>query len=154
MICTAFLNPDMPLIRYEVGDRSDAPRPGSLCDCGRRLPIIRALEGRLGDVIVSPRGAPIGPLDIIFHSGLPIREGQIIQEALTRFRVRVVPTPGFGALHQDDIVQRVRERLGETVEVVVEPVDAIARTPAGKFQSLISRLPDPIRPDPIRRDAE
>lgn len=142
MICTAFLNPEMPLIRYEGGDRSTLAEAGSRCGCGRGLPLIRSLEGRTFDLMLTPDGVPLGVLDTIFHAGLPMREAQIVQESLSRFRINVVPTPGFGGKHREDLVRGIRDRVGDSVEVVVETVDSIARTPAGKFQIQVSLLRD------------
>ena len=76
----------------------------------------------------------------IFVAQPHVREGQIIQEALDRIRVKVVPTNGFAAPDSHDIVRRVQQRLGSQVEVIVEPVDHIPRTAAGKFQAVVSKL--------------
>src|SRR6201999_2266836 len=46
LVCTGFLNPDMPLIRYEVGDRVAIAPPSEKCSCGRTLPILLSVEGR------------------------------------------------------------------------------------------------------------
>ncbi len=142
MICTAFLNPSMPLIRYEGGDRSIPAETESRCACGRGLPLIRSFEGRTADLMLTPDGVPVGGLDTIFHSGLPMREAQIIQESLLRFRIKVVPAPGFGEKHRQDLVRGVHVRLGQRVEVVVESVDSIPRTPAGKFRVQVCLVRD------------
>ena len=96
--------------------------------------MLGALEGRTADVILTPAGSPVGGLDTIFHSGLPMREAQIVQETLHRIRINVVPAPGFGPAHAEDMRQGIRARLGDSVEVLVDVVDSIPRTPAGKFQ--------------------
>ncbi len=143
MICTGLLNPDMPLVRYDVGDRSVPAEPGASCDCGRSLPLVRSFEGRNFDLMLSPDGAIVGGLDAIFHAGLPMREAQIVQETLFRFRVKVVPAPGFGDQHRDDLVREIRSRIGQNLDVVVETVEAIPRTRAGKFPLQVSLLRDP-----------
>lgn len=142
LICTALLNPRMPLIRYAVGDRSARAEAGSHCACGRALPVIRSFEGRSADLMLTPEGSPVGGLDTIFHSGLPMREAQIVQESLHRIRINVVAAPGFGPEHEEDMVRGIQARMGGSVEVVVERVDAIPRTKAGKFRVQVSLLPD------------
>jgi FKBP-type peptidyl-prolyl cis-trans isomerase 2 len=67
-------------------------------------------------------------------------EGQIIQEDLHRFTVKVVPTAGFGQEDVQEIQQRMLQRLGLGVEVSVETVSEIERTTSGKFQAVISRV--------------
>jgi phenylacetate-CoA ligase len=69
-----------------------------------------------------------------------VREGQIIQETLHRIRVKVVPSEGFGPDDHRDIIHRVQQRLGSQVEVIVETVDGIPRTAAGKFKAVVSLL--------------
>jgi phenylacetate-coenzyme A ligase PaaK-like adenylate-forming protein len=142
MISTGFLNAGMPLVRYEGGDRSTPAAPGVSCACGRGLPIIRSLDGRQADIILTPDGVPVGGLDLIFHPGIPMREGQIIQESLLRFRVKVVPAPGFASRHSEEMSRGLRNILGDRVEVVVETVESIPRTAAGKFVIQVSLLKD------------
>jgi phenylacetate-CoA ligase len=141
IICTAFLNPDMPLIRYVGGDRGILGDVAA-CSCGRGLPAIRSLEGRTADLVLTPDGSPVGGLDTVFHAGLPIREAQIVQETLHRIRINAVPADGFGTEHERDLIDRIQARMGKEVEVVVDRVTSIPRTPAGKFRVQVSLLPD------------
>ena len=141
LICTALLNPDMPLIRYENGDRGTLGSDAG-CACGRGLPRIQKLEGRTFDLMLTPDGSPVGGLDTVFHSGLPMREAQIVQETLRRIRINVVPGEGFGPEHERDLIDGIRVRMGKDVEVVVDRVASIPRTPAGKFRVQVSLLPD------------
>jgi phenylacetate-CoA ligase len=138
LICTGLINADMPLIRYELGDRGALAPVGEHCACGRTLPILSSVEGRLDDVVFTPDGRRIGRLDPTFKADMPIREAQIIQESLHRVRVRFVPAPGSPPDLGEEIVRRLRERLGEEMEIVAEEVDHIPRGPNGKFRAVIS----------------
>jgi phenylacetate-CoA ligase len=139
MLCTGLMNLDMPLIRYELGDRSTRADEDSACPCGRPLPTMRSVEGRSFDLVLTPDGVPVGSLGTIFHAGLPMREAQIIQETLSSFRIKVVPAPGFGETHSQDLIRGLRLRIGH-VDVVVETVPSIERTDAGKFRKQVSLL--------------
>jgi phenylacetate-CoA ligase len=140
LVCTGLLNPDMPLIRYEIGDRGALDSSAELCSCGRTLGRLGSIEGRQDDVLVTPEGRLVGRLDPVFKADLPIREAQIVQESLARFRIRVVPSERFGPAHERELVERLRERLGPRVEITIERVGAIARTEAGKFRAVVSNL--------------
>lgn len=140
LVCTGLLNEAMPLIRYETGDRASFSL--QKCACGRAMPVIEQIDGRKDDVIITPDGRRVGRLDPVFKADMPIREAQIIQEALDLIRVKVVPTDGFGNADVEDIVHRVQQRLGKEVKVMVEPVQEIPRTRAGKFRMVISRVSD------------
>ncbi|MGD8457756.1 MAG: AMP-binding protein, partial [Anaerolineales bacterium] len=138
LICTGFLNQAMPLIRYEVGDLGRLSKKTS-CSCGRNLPILKAIEGRMDDVLLTQDGRRIGRLDLVFKANIPIREAQIIQETINRIRVKYVPANGFNQKHANELTPLLRDRLGD-MEIILENVDSIPRTEAGKFQAVISRL--------------
>lgn len=139
LIATSLLDLDMPLVRYRTGDRvvqSGAPHS---CPCGRRLPLLSAIEGRRDDVLWTLDGRSVGRLDPVFKADLPIRQAQIVQESLSRFRVRCVPDQGFGPRARRDISDRLKDRLGP-VEVIVETVSMIPRGPNGKVRAVESKL--------------
>lgn len=140
LICTGLINVDMPLIRYRIGDRAVQPASEISCDCRRTLPVLDSIVGRTDDVLYTPDGRRIGRLDPVFKAHLPIREAQIIQEALDQVRVRYVPGPGFTPDQGLTIVSRLRDRMGD-IKVVLECVDEVPRGPNGKFRSVICSLP-------------
>ena len=141
-VCTGLLNADMPLIRYRVGDRGHVPPSGMPCGCGRTLPVLGAIDGRVDDVLYTSDGRVVvlGPgLGSVFKSRLPIQETQIIQEALDVIRVRYVPAYGFSEADGQSVVDRIRDRLGP-VKVMLEEVDSIARSANGKSRAVICNL--------------
>jgi phenylacetate-CoA ligase len=143
LVCTGLLNPDMPLIRYEVGDRVAIAPEGTQCGCGRSLPILLSVEGRCDDVILTPDGRRVGRLDPVFKSDIPIREAQIVQESLALVRMLVVPGDGFSAEHEEALSAALRERVGP-MEIHLEKVASIPRSANGKFRAVISRVRQPV----------
>lgn len=138
--CTGLLNPDMPLIRYEVGDLGILGEDGPACGCGRSLPELKEVTGRLDDVLITPDGRRIGRLDTVFKADMRIREAQVIQEAPDEVRVHVVPADGFGPSDAESVRRRLQDRLGPGIRISVHEVDGIPRTSAGKFRAVISRV--------------
>jgi phenylacetate-CoA ligase len=139
LVCTGLLNVDMPLIRYRTGDRGALASGIETCRCGRTLPVIESVDGRVDDLLYTMDGRRIGRLDPLFKGGLPIHEAQIIQEALDCVRVRYVPTPDFRSDHEEVIIQRLRARMG-MVKVVMEPIAQVPRGPNGKFRAVICKI--------------
>ncbi|HXO85410.1 MAG TPA: hypothetical protein VN803_07785, partial [Gemmatimonadales bacterium] len=139
LICTGLLNPDMPLIRYRVGDRGRL-NESQLCECGRSLPLIAHIEGRTDDLLFTPDGRSIGRLSQVGKGIVGLRESQIIQEERDLIRVLVALTPGFAADFANTLTQRLRERMGD-VRVVVEQVETIPRTRNGKLRAVVCNLP-------------
>ncbi len=139
IVCTGYINRGMPLIRYRVGDTAALAAAGSSCSCGRTLPILRSVEGRSDDVLVTPDGRLVGRLDTVFKSDLPIREAQIIQETRSRVRVLYIPAAGYDARTGSSLAESLRARMGD-VEVVLEAVASIPRTANGKFRAVRTLL--------------
>lgn len=139
LVCTGLINGHMPLIRYEVGDRGVLAPPGKRCPCGRTLPILLGVEGRIDDVVVTPDGRRVGRLDTVFKSDLPIVEAQVVQESLAHLTVKVVEEDGFDERTRAEIAARLRERVGP-MNIRVQSVPGIPRGPNGKFRAVVSRI--------------
>ncbi len=142
LISTGLLNPAQPLIRYEVGDSIALEPPSTRCGCGRSLPIVRRIEGRTDDLIVTKEGRLIGRLDPVFKADLPIAEAQIIQRDLEEFEIVLVPDPSFGPRHEDELRQRLHARVGAAA-VAITRTDRIPRGPNGKFRAVVSEVSEP-----------
>jgi phenylacetate-CoA ligase len=140
LVCTGLLNPAMPLIRYRTGDRGSLAPAGQRCDCGRTLPIVETIDGRVDDMFYTVDGRRVGRIDPVFKTSLAVREAQVVQESLERIRVRFVPGPGFTGATGHLIAERIRQRLG-SVQVVLEPLESIPRGAHGKFRGAICAIP-------------
>lgn len=138
VVATCLTRTYQPLIRFRLGDL--AAWDEEACPCGRSMPVIKEVVGRLEDVVVGPDGRQLVRFHGIFTHQPHIVEGQIIQESLDQIRVRVVPTEGFLEADKLDIVNRVHQRMGDQVEVVVELVQSIERTKSGKFKAVVSMI--------------
>jgi phenylacetate-CoA ligase len=139
LVGTGLLNPDMPLIRYQIGDRGALRAEETPCACGRRLPVLEEIEGRIDDVVLTPDGRRVGRLGPVFRDALPIYEAQVIQESLEGLRVLVVPALGYSAETGEVIRARLRERVGN-MKIDLETVDAVPRSANGKYRVIVSRL--------------
>lgn len=137
MIATGFLNFAQPLIRYDTGDIGIYTEDE--CPCGRQMPLIKELVGRLEDTVVGKDGRETVRFHGIFIGLDHVSEGQIIQEELDRFRIRLVVLPDFGKSDKEIIYDRFQQRLGN-IKLDYEFVDKIERTKAGKFRAVISHV--------------
>lgn len=138
VVATCLIRDYQPLIRFRLGDL--AMWSAEPCPCGRAMPVIEEVLGRVEDVIIGPDGREMVRFHGVFSDQPHVREGQIIQESLSLIRVRVVPAEGYSATDTTNIVARMHQRLGHGVDIAVELVDQIPRTKAGKFQPVISLL--------------
>lgn len=138
VVATCLLRDFQPLVRYRLGDL--AAWSPDRCRCGRAMPILKEVVGRVEDVLVGPDGREMVRFHGVFLGMPKVHEGQVIQESLETIRVRVVASKDFGDVEVQAIGTRVRERLGPHVAVVVEVVDGIPRLPSGKFKAVVSNL--------------
>ena len=142
LICTGLLNTDMPLIRYDIGDRGALAATftagASTCGCGRSMPSLARLEGRSTDNLSTLDGRKVFWVNPVLY-GLPIYEGQIVQVAIDRIVVNVVPAEGFDLNAEREITSRLHHRLGP-VDVEVRRTDAIPRGANGKFRAVVNQV--------------
>jgi len=137
IVATGFLNFDQPLIRFRTGDI--AVLSVETCPCGRDMPILENIIGRLEDTVIGRDGREMVRFHGIF-AGLPdVREGQIIQDTISDFRIRLVVGVGFGKEEINIIRKRFEERLG-LINLNFEFVEQIERTERGKFRAVISHV--------------
>lgn len=145
VVTTCLMRNYQVFIRYRLGDL--AAWDANPCPCGRNMPVIKEVVGRIEDIIVGPDGRQMVRFHGVFVDQPHVREGQIIQESLNLIRVRVVPTNEFGSDDVQDIINRMHQRLGNKVDVLVETVQRIPRSSAGKFRSVVSKLPPSVVKD-------
>ncbi len=138
VVTTCLFRSYQPLIRFRLGDLAAwDPEP---CPCGRQMPVIKEVVGRIEDVVTGPDGRQLVRFHGIFVDQPNIIEGQIIQESLRNFRVKVICTKNFSESDVVEIKKRMTQRLGSDVDINVEQVEIIPRTAAGKFKAVISNL--------------
>ncbi len=140
LICTGLVNPDMPLIRYRVGDSAIFSDKAEDCGCGRTLPILKKIEGRNDDLLYTTDGRRVGRLDPVFKDASGIAEAQIVQISLREIVVRFVGSEGFEKAIERTIASRLQDRMGD-IEVHFERVEKIERTASGKFRAVVCELP-------------
>jgi len=138
VVTTCLVRDYQPLIRFRLGDLAAwDPEP---CPCGRQMPVIKEVVGRIEDVVTGPDGRQLVRFHGIFADQPNVVEGQIIQETLKDFMVKVVTTAAFGPADILDIQQRMCQRLGPNINVRIEKVIKIPRTESGKFRAVISKV--------------
>ena len=130
----------MPFIRYKTGDTATlAAEP---CGCGRGLPTLDRIEGRVEDMIITPDGryTPGSGLSVAIKHSAGVRLSQIVQDRIEEMTVKVVRGPGYDAGAEAKLISNLRDRVGEAIKIRIEYVDDIPLTPHGKFKFVISSV--------------
>jgi len=140
VICTGLQNTLQPLIRYRIGDAARWAVEQD-CPCGRHMPVLEAIEGRFEDLCLTPDGRQMLRFDTVFKGVTNIREAQVVQKAVDRFVIYVVPTDGFDQSDVDQITHNFSQHAGELALEIV-PTSEIPRGPSGKFRAVICEIPE------------
>lgn len=132
LLVTDLHNFGMPFIRYRIGDVGAID--DSMCSCGRGLPLIRSVEGRVLEVLRTPSGriVPGEFFPHLFKDFREIREFQVQQTSLDEITVYVVLNGQILDSSQKLIQQEIARVFGTEVRVAVTPVAAIPQLPSGK----------------------
>ncbi len=138
IIGTGFTNFAMPLIRYDT--RDVAVLSNERCSCGRSLPVVKSIEGRSEDIVITPDGRMVGRLDAAFKYSNGIELSQIIQEELDYITVKIVRGDNYSPRDIDRLEVELRKRLGTEIKINYVFVDNIERTPLGKLRFVISKV--------------
>lgn len=140
LVQTGLTNFSMPLIRYASEDVGYLLNDN--CSCGRKLPLMGAVDGRKDDVIVTAdhRLMPRAGLDQI-HEFIPnIERCQLFQEMVGRITVRVQPREGFNDSDKAELVSQLCKRLGRGTEIEIQIVEHLDVTPTGKERFIVSQV--------------
>jgi phenylacetate-CoA ligase len=135
LLLTDLLNHAMPLIRYRVGDLAEW-QPG-VCRCGRGLPRLRSVAGRVTDFLVGTDGRLVsGPFLSLYLVGQRpgLGQVQIRQERAGEAHYSIRP-PG-GRVRGEDLDylhEGTRQYLGDGARVSWEVVEQLPAEPSGKF---------------------
>jgi phenylacetate-CoA ligase len=137
VVCTGLINYDQPLIRYRIGDMMRLGRHA--CTCGRNMPVIEEIVGRVEDTVIGEDGREMVRFHGIFIDLPNLVEGQIIQNTLTSFEIKIVTNGRWTQVESETIRKRMNSQLG-SIDLQINEVSEIARNQNGKFQAVISHL--------------
>ncbi|MHC4564502.1 MAG: phenylacetate--CoA ligase family protein [Planctomycetota bacterium] len=139
MICTAFGNYAMPLVRYDIGDIAVLSE-NQTCECGRSGPLIDRIAGRTEDYIVTPDGRFVAGLGNLFKDAIKVRMAQVVQDNSNEITIRIVREVDYAAEDEQRILDEARRRLGRKIGIRFDYVADIPRTKNGKFRFIVSNV--------------
>jgi len=144
ILITSLHNYGMPFIRYEIGDIGVSS--DKVCPCGRGLPVLAAVNGRISDFIFTRKGdcIPGIALNRSFLAGLGVEQYQIVQESYEKVVIKLVFGREYKHDHVNEAVEEIerhfKSELGGDIDVVIELVDQIVPTRIGKRRMFMSKV--------------
>lgn len=143
VIVTDLYNYAMPFIRYKIGDVAIAT--SEICNCGRGLPLIQGVEGRVSDFIVTRDGKIIHGeyFTHLFYGEEGVQQFQLIQESVNNIIINLVPTQKYSEQRIENIKKQIHDYLGCDVQIETRKVQEIPKTFSGKYRFTISKVLSP-----------
>lgn len=133
----------MPFIRYKLEDI--AVYDSNPCACGRGLPVLREVVGRTNDYLVTVDGQFVHPeyfADVLMLRP-EIARYQIHQPDEEHITVRLACKEGVDQAWLEGVRQELQVFLGGRTQILLETVDELPLTPAGKHRFIISQIKSP-----------
>jgi phenylacetate-CoA ligase len=128
----------MPMVRYLNGDR--ATYSGMKCSCGRGLPLLASIDGRVLDLIKTLDGRLV-PGEFFVASMLDspdVTQWQVVQTAVDCVQLRLVVAQSWTPERRNKMATKLQATVGAAMRVEIVEVDAIAATASGKRRLTIS----------------
>ncbi|MDI1431971.1 glycosyltransferase [Polyangium sorediatum] len=140
VLLTDLYNRAMPLLRYRNEDVAVAK--AGACACGRGLPRLASVEGRVLDLLIGEDSRIVaGEMIPFLFKDLPVERYQVHQRADRTVTLRIVPGPSYGPEVTKLVDERLRLVLGANAPLTVELVRDIPLTAAGKHRVTVSDVP-------------
>ncbi|MGP5574433.1 phenylacetate--CoA ligase family protein [Psychrobacter faecalis] len=136
ILVTSYTTKGTPLIRYRIGDSITLASKDEVCSCKTYFPLVKKIEGRSTDYILSPTYGKVN-LGNISNSTKGV-EGiikfQMIQKKYDRVDISLVTTDKFNHNEERKFKDALMQRFGSELELYLNIVDDIANEKSGKFR--------------------
>jgi phenylacetate-CoA ligase len=143
VVITDLNNYCLPFIRYRIGDLAEALDNNETCACGRGLPRIGRIEGRVQSIIIGSKGQYV-PGTFFAHVlkdyDHAIRQFQIVQTDRGAITFKVVKGKRYSDETLVEVLAVLHQFLGEDMNIAVEFVDNIEMVRTGKRLATVSKL--------------
>lgn len=128
-----------PLIRYEVGDYAEV---GESCDCGRGLPVLKRILGRVRNMVTYPNGDKRWPFlgSGEFATVADVQQFQLIQTTPENIEVHLVVKPSLSRDQEIELEKILARALVHSFNFSFFYHDEIKRSAGGKYEDFVSRV--------------
>jgi phenylacetate-CoA ligase len=139
VVVTSLHNFAMPLIRYDIGDFAQV---GEACDCGRGLPVLTRILGRVRNTLVTADGKRYWPVfgTRALMDSAPVRQYQFVQKSPQLIQARVVASTPLTAEQEALFCERVSSQLPSGIDVQIVYCERIERSAGGKYEEFVSEV--------------
>ena len=144
IVVTSLLNMAMPLIRYKIEDMGVLSN--GKCSCGRCLPLLEKITGRVADFLVKKDGSLVAGVSLVERTltALPgIRQLQIIQEDMSNIIINLVKGNLYNENIGRELIQVIKTALEGYPKIQLNFLKKIPPEASGKYRFSISHVKNP-----------
>jgi phenylacetate-CoA ligase len=129
----------MPLVRYDIGDYAEVGEP---CPCGRGLPVLKRILGRVRNMLTTADGRRYWPVfgTRALMDSAPVRQYQFVQKTTDLVEARIVTDAPLSGEQEARFRDRVLSMLPAGLALRFAYVADIPRAASGKFEEFVSEL--------------
>jgi len=141
IVVTDLINKGMPLIRYAIEDM--AIWSNRTCECGRQLPLIERIVGRVADFLKHRNGGLVAGVSLVEKTLTAIQgldQLQIVQTSLARFELNIVATSNFTFSAEQELVGVLRNVFGADIDIVLNRLERIPQERNSKYRFSICQV--------------
>jgi phenylacetate-CoA ligase len=138
IVGTGFINRLMPFIRYRTGDLATYAPPS--CGCGRHVPLLEGIEGRIQDFAMTRENKPCSVFllyQVCERYGL--WKFQIVQNEIGKLLIRCA-VPRNPAFSKTAMIQSFVGQFANEFDFDVELTTDFPRTAGGKFRFFVCNI--------------
>ena len=141
IVGTGFHTYIFPFIRYRTGDLG--VYTAKKCPCGRNYPLIKRIEGRSQEFIVS-KSKQLLPLTgfygLVAETTINVQECQLYQDTEGEIILNIIKTPDYSDADSKILKKKFQARFGDECTVKIQFVDSISYSKSGKYRFLVQKL--------------
>ena len=143
ILATSLYNYTLPFIRYDTGDLGVISNLE--CTCGRKMPLLKKIVGRVSDFIITPSGLRIHGefFTHIFWEIKNVSQFQVIQNKINKILIKIVPDNW--QTKKDIDINKIKNIIAQKdknlkVEFQFVSEKQLEYTKAGKYKFIINNL--------------
>jgi phenylacetate-CoA ligase len=140
IVATGLHNFSMPLVRYRTGDLAEFT--DEACPCGRGSRMIKSIQGRVFEFIETPSGARLTATALNVHDNTwdNVIQFQYVQKQRDVVVLRVMKGDAYTEADERRILDRMGARFGEEIQLRIEYVSEMPKTPRGKTPLIVREM--------------
>jgi phenylacetate-CoA ligase len=136
IVATGLHNFVQPLLRYNTRDRGIAAIEET-CACGRTLPLIQSVIGRIDDCIYTGSGKRYSGMHFAFFGRKGIQKARLVQENLQSVNVELVASPDFNESERTQLMDILLRKVDHQLVFHFVYKEDIVQEKPGKYKFVV-----------------